>query len=329
MSAPALSLVRRTDIIPGRTEKIWQVLAEDRDALLDLFFQTWGIPRSDRFPGANCVSIERKDFLQLQMRVYWACEKTDGVRYAMFCTRYKDKNICALVNRNLEIFLLGINIPRTMYAGTILDGELVMNKTTKIVYFLVFDAVCVAGVSVRDATFTVRMKSAVDVITSAKQLPTDSVHVQGKNFFPLNTFGQFSEYLEDIKKHFDVDGLVFTPEDLPVMTHRHRQMFKWKTHHTIDFLVDGDAKDGFFLHVYDSLNKKMRKASRLIDRNGLDLKAGDVVECDLPDGGTTWKPLFVRGDKSHPNDLETFKRTMINMRENIRMEEFSKIVKPT
>jgi mRNA-capping enzyme len=214
-----------------------------------------------------------------------------------------------------------------MYSGTILDGELAMNKTTRIVNFLVFDAVCIAGESIRDAPFTARLKAAMSVITSAKQPPSDSVHILGKNFFPLNTFHQFIEYLETVKPHFDMDGIVFTPEDLPVMTHRHRQMFKWKTHHTIDFLVDGNEKEGFFLNVYDSLNKKMRKASRLIDRNGLEIRAGDVVECELPDGVMTWKPLMIRRDKSHPNDLETFKRTMINMKENILIEEFAAIVK--
>lgn len=322
-----ISMVRRKAVF-SPTLNAWQVIDDDRTALLECMFAMWGIAYGDRFPGATCVSIERKDFADLQMHQYWVCEKTDGVRYLMMCTRYKDLNIIALINRNLEVFLLGINIARTLYDGTILDGEIATNKTTGQTEFLIFDAISVAGESVRDMRFGERMTRVADALREAPQPSTDLVTIRGKTFFSMADFENFEVHRERIKESYDLDGLIFTPEELPVWTFRHRKMFKWKDHHTIDFLVAPDAKGELALHLYDSLNKKMKKAAVLrttTSADGAVLKANDVVECVV--NKSKWDPLFVRVDKSHPNDMETYRRTLINIRENISVAEFKDLVK--
>jgi len=52
-----------------------------------------------------------------------------------------------------------------------------------------------------------------------------------------------------------------------------------------------------------------------------------IVECrymidDIP---MWWKPVGLRQDKTYPNNRRTFYRTMINIREDIQWEEFTRL----
>lgn len=323
--AGPIKMTRRSGVLPSGA-RVWQVLEEDRDALLKTLCSMWGIAQTDRFPGATCISIEREHFVDLQSFKYWVCEKTDGVRYLMMCVVYKDLKLITLINRNFEIFLLGINVPTALFQGTILDGELVMNKKTERVEFLVFDAVCISGRSVRDLPFHQRIACPQEVLRPHPQPLSDAVFISGKAFFPLFLFSDFLKHREQHAGVYDTDGLIFTPDELPVWNFRHRKMFKWKdaSKHTIDFLVLQDEA-AFSLNLYDSLNKKMRKAAMLRTPTIGDyvIKPKDVVECKLEKA--QWKPFLLRTDKSHPNDLETFRRTLNNIKENITLEEFSEV----
>jgi mRNA guanylyltransferase len=41
--------------------------------------------------------------------------------------------------------------------------------------------------------------------------------------------------------------------------------------------------------------------------------------------GGWWKPIKVRTDKTHPNNRRTFYRTLVNIKEDIKMSEFNNI----
>jgi hypothetical protein len=51
---------------------------------------------------------------------------------------------------------------------------------------------------------------------------------------------------------------------------------------------------------------------------------GAIVECDFVDDGKRmwWRPLKRRMDKTHPNNRRTFYRTIVNIKEDIKIEEF-------
>ena len=52
---------------------------------------------------------------------------------------------------------------------------------------------------------------------------------------------------------------------------------------------------------------------------------GAIVECMYMLLGMNplwWKPLKRRYDKTHPNNRRTFYRTIVNIKENIKMKEF-------
>lgn len=328
MDPTPIKMTRRSGILPNGGPRVWQVLDEDREALLKTLCSMWGIAQTERFPGATCISIEREHFVDLQAFKYWVCEKTDGIRYLMMCVVYKDLNLITLINRNFEIFLLGISIPTVLFQGTIFDGELVLNKKTGRVEFLVFDVVCISGRSVRDLPFHQRIALPQEVLRPHPQPLSDAVFISGKAFFPLFLFSDFLKHKEQYSGVYDTDGLIFTPDELPVWNFRHRKMFKWKdaSKHTIDFLVLQDGGEALLsLNLYDSLNKKMRKAAMLRTPAIGDhvIVPDNIVECKLEKA--QWKPFLLRTDKSHPNDLETFRRTLNNIKENIKLEEFSEL----
>ena len=92
--------------------------------------QSWESDDSERFPGPQPVSIERRHFPLLKKQPYMVCEKTDGTRYMLVCFASSDGNkVCAITDRAFRAFYLSLTIPRQ----TILDGELVerLNKSTE------------------------------------------------------------------------------------------------------------------------------------------------------------------------------------------------------
>jgi hypothetical protein len=315
-----IHIALREGILPDRP--VWQVLHEDRDAILDATYDLWGMNRRpDRFAGPTCVSIERKDFEVLGADLYWVCEKTDGIRYIMTCMVYHGLNIIAIINRNHEVFLLGIDLPTPFFSGTVLDGEIAINKKTKRAHYLAFDAMAIAGERVADKTFGTRMSALLGLVSLAVQPTTNAVVVQPKKFFPMAAMQEFVAFKKLIGEYFDDDGVVFTPDAMPVETFRHRKMFKWKRAdgHTVDFVV----AENFSINVFDAATKKIKKVGTLrtqTTERGETIREGDIVECGIQ--GANWHPLMVRTDKTHSNDVETFRRTIGNVKENIQFEEF-------
>ena len=178
----AIRIERRAGILPDR--EVWQVLDPDRDAVLAAVYDMWGVPKSDKFAGPTCVSIERRDFADLKSTLYWVCEKTDGVRYLFACLKFHGLDLIVIVNRNHEVFLLGIEMPTPAFLGTVFDGEIAVHRTTGRAHYLVFDAMAVAGTRVAAWTFGHRMTAVLDLLGSAAQPEANVVRVQAKKFFP-------------------------------------------------------------------------------------------------------------------------------------------------
>ena len=100
----------------------------------------WG--SKDYFPGPQPVSIEHRHFPVLKGAEYLVCEKTDGERYMMVAFIFEGKRKCVFVNRAFNMFEVPINLKKSVYDGTILDGELYEDT------LMVYDAVWVNGESV-------------------------------------------------------------------------------------------------------------------------------------------------------------------------------------
>ena len=190
----------------------------------------WG--SKDYFPGPQPISIEYKHFPILKGAEYLVCEKTDGERYMMVALMFEGKKKCVFVNRSFNMFEVPINLKKSAYDGTILDGELYEDT------LMVYDAVWVNGESVWDLNLMKRLDAARGVMKSIIYMKSDKFRLKCKTFHEMRDFRKFmDEYLPTVQQK--IDGLVFTPVNEPIRLGTHETMFKWKPQeqNTVDFLM--------------------------------------------------------------------------------------------
>ena len=288
----------------------------------------WG--SKDYFPGPQPISIEYKHFPILKGAEYLVCEKTDGERYMMVALMFEGKKKCVFVNRSFNMFEVPINLKKSAYDGTILDCELYEDT------LMVYDAVWVNGESVWDLNLMKRLDAARGVMKSIIYMKSDKFRLKCKTFHEMRDFGKFmDEYLPTVQQK--VDGLVFTPVNEPIRLGTHETMFKWKPQeqNTVDFLMKWEPSretPGFkpgrpTWRLYVQEKGKLFFESEIPHGRMEDepwFEDGAIVECQYItwEEPLWWKPLKRRTDKNYPNNRRTFYRTIVNIKENIKMKEF-------
>jgi hypothetical protein len=288
----------------------------------------WG--SKDYFPGPQPVSIEHRHFPVLKGAEYLVCEKTDGERYMMVACMFEGKKKCVFVNRAFNMFEVPINLKKSVYDGTILDGELYENT------LMVYDAVWVNGESVWNLNLMKRLDAARSIMKSIIYMKSDQYRLKCKTFHQMREFGKFMDvYLPTVQQK--IDGLVFTPVNEPVRIGTHETMFKWKPQekNTVDFLMKREPSretPGFkpgtpAWRLYVQEKGKLFFESELPFNRMEDepwFEDGAIVECKYVtwEEPMWWKPLKRRTDKNYPNNRRTFYRTIVNIKENIQMKEF-------
>ena len=288
----------------------------------------WG--SKDYFPGPQPVSIEHRHFPVLKGAEYLVCEKTDGERYMMVACMFEGKKKCVFVNRAFNMFEVPINLKKSVYDGTILDGELYEDT------LMVYDAVWVNGESVWNLNLMKRLEAARSIMKSVIYMKSDQYRLKCKTFHQMREFGKFMDvYLPTVQQK--IDGLVFTPVNEPVRIGTHETMFKWKPQekNTVDFLMKREPSretPGFkpgtpTWRLYVQEKGKLFFESELPFNRMEDepwFEDGAIVECKYVtwEEPMWWKPLKRRTDKNYPNNRRTFYRTIVNIKENIQMKEF-------
>ena len=272
------------------------------------------------FPGSQPVSIERKHFAVLRAQPYVVCEKTDGVRCMLLAFMFEGRKTCVCLNRALDMFLCQLNFRKPVYEGngTILEGELYREET-----FMIYDALVAAGKGVGHLEFLDRLEHIENVVKMLTVLKYDPIKLRVKTFHLLKDFKTFMEdYLPTVTQ--DVDGLVFTPIKMWVKTGTHETMFKWKPRdqNTIDFQMKW--RDGKWKLYVQERGKLMFESELYPEQVPEWVKEDAIVECQymFQDEPMWWKPLKPRADKTFPNGRRTFYRTLVNIKEDIKMGDF-------
>lgn len=314
-----------------------RVLAPDAQALVAALHELVGNKASKpRYPGPNPVSLERAALQGIAPERYWVCEKTDGVRYLLMCTTFRGHRVVVLFDRKLAAYLAPLrNVPRALFQGTVVDGEVAFDKVSRRWTYLMFDALMLSGVPVFHKNFSWRLADAALAWRAYTPQPeVDAAVVKIKAFHSLTTLRGFVDRLDAVQAHFAVDGLVLTPEDGDVVYGRHGGMFKFKPFggaaaHTVDFLVRNRAGEVALL-IFD--NGAHVPAGRLVTQ-GPDAHPdahypdahypdGTVLECRLVDEAAgTWTAVGVRTDKATANDKFTLSKTLLNIRENLTVHD--------
>jgi len=283
----------------------------------------------DYFPGPQPISIEYKHFPILRSGQYFVCEKTDGERYMMVTLLYEGKRKCVFVNRSFHMFEVSINLPRNIYNGTIFDGEMYDNT------LMIYDAVIINGEVIGHLNLRERLDRVSNVLKSVIYMKFDKYRLKLKTFHEMKDFETFMDtYLPTVQQK--IDGLVFTPINEPVRIGTHETLFKWKPQekNTVDFYM---KKDRSFIgpelvghpvwKLYVQEKGKLYFESEFpVDKMDEPwFEDGAIAECmyiTWDDGPFWWKPIKRRRDKTHPNNRRTFYRTIVNIKENIKMKEF-------
>lgn len=317
-----------TDLCLHRVDDA-QSLSLLRDIARDLASDDSRMPR---FPGPNPVSLDSTYFSKLAGEPYYVCEKTDGVRYLLVCCTMPAPpdlrshrplvNVCALLDRALNAYLFPLQqLPRAAYQGTLLDGEIAYNRAERRWEFLIFDAICVSGVPVLNGSLPDRLAAVHAVLRVYSPSEADPAVLRAKDFVPLSRLADFERAMDGgLRDAYDIDGVILTPAARPVVYGRHFGMFKLKfgAHHTVDFLV---GQDGRSLSVFDS-GTHVQVATLRPDAPPV--PPGAIAECGLQQG--TWVVVLLRTDKKTANDMYTYQKTLLNIREALTLDHLARVV---
>lgn len=278
-------------------------------------------PRATRggFPGSLCVSLEIKHASAIKRKRYWVCRKTDGLRFLLLVCRIRGVKLSLLIGRNMrqDCYIAPIRrMPRDMYNGTLLDGEVVLHQGTQMHHFLTFDASAVCGTHVGDKVFSQRIRAVLDALGGGYAVEKGDAVVMCVKPFVEPSAERLEELLMRRADDYPSDGLVFTPENAPFAQGRNFEMFKWKEvgDHTIDFLLA--AAGG--LCVRDAATGAPVVVGRLAER--VSLGEGAIIECRHVEGDA-WSFVKLRPDKTRANDTVTFRGTLLNIQEGIGRDE--------
>ena len=301
----------------------------------------WGVTKTSHFLGPQPVSIERKHIIRLFKENYWVCEKTDGERFLFAVVNIEEPQenkmtntlYVIMINRKNQMYLINTTLDKKLGNGTILDGELVKTFGGKY-EFIVYDCVSSFGESNVQKTFKDRIEKATLVVSNIRR--NHSFDIKIKQFSPIADMKEYVERVVPKLTHL-VDGYIFTPNDIPIRSGTHFDMFKWKekNKNTVDFIFSkGNFIKKSSTYVYIVAVMKDRKQIILnnvvvhLDHSlhtEIQLHNTAVIECEYTcdlQGKEIWKGLFVRKDKSYPNNMLTYTKTKLNISEAIELSEF-------
>lgn len=312
--------------------KTWKItdnkVKEDLFHKIGIYTKTKNV---NMFPGAHPVSIERKHFPELREDTYWVCAKSDGIRYLFVCVMYNEQPYSFFINRNNDIFLLNCKNEEAVFNTTILDGEMIFNTKHECYEFIVYDCIAINGNDVSSLHHSERLKQSHNAIQYMTN--RNKIHFDVKMFYPLKDIKHYVQTILPTLNH-NTDGLIFTPECIPVTNGTHFKLFKWKAGHenTVDFSVHRNIKGNDPKYILKVLKGKY--LNTLFD-NHLHVDANlqeelnayiendvnCIMECKFIKDNN-WKAIKIRKDKSYPNNWVTYTKTLLNIQENIQLHEF-------
>lgn len=315
-----------------------------RPRVFDEIQAIWSIPRLDptRLPAPQPATFSRLSDIAGATHVGVKC---DGVRAMLLVL---DARTAVLVDRSFK--MRGVEIewlsPETISGSSLFDGELVdgsgddADAPRRPPVFVIFDAFRVGGQDLtRGVPLERRMQVASDASTLWRRLALagtlDRFEVDFKTWLRVGDPATRARLTNMATAAAGPsDGLILW-EDNVASSARLRAgtqpgLFKWKAHHTIDFLWDAREKrlivrddgDASFVSASRHLGVSMCPTWR--DRLPTSLHNA-VLECTVEKlvVGDGWvaTPVCVRDDKQRPNNVVIARRTLDVIASNASFDE--------
>lgn len=305
---------------------------EARDAA-SFLKQLWQLPRSTRhLPVPNPVSILREGLPRLLEQDFLVSSKLDGIRFLLLMGRMEGSDSCYfyMVDRAYHLYKINVEVEaaylQQLCSGTLLDGELVRDREGKL-HYVVFDIVSSQGLDCTSMRYELRMQR-VNEMVSKITIP-ECISCVAKPCYPLR---QVRDLLHGIgTSPYPSDGLIFMPDRCPVRTGMHTGMFKWKSHHTIDFLLNCEHGKHQLYYSCEEGDRNAQELGITLDVDDLvnELDFPCIVECEccyVEGGKVKARIISSRPDKTSPNFKRTVVLTLQNIRENIKVDEILALI---
>merc|ERR1719187_3047842 len=197
---------------------------------------------SKGFPGAQPVSMDRKNISFLAEKPYMVSWKADGTRYMMLVDGeneeyFLDRDNCVFQVSGLT-FLHRKNQHRHIQ-DTVLDGEMVIDTVNgkKVPRFLIYDIIRYEGNEVGKCPFSTRLFCIEKEIVGARNTYiTQGLIDKNKEPFSIRKkeFWDVSDAFKLISDEFkaqlahEPDGLIFQPSKDAYKAGREDSVLKWK-----------------------------------------------------------------------------------------------------
>ncbi|XWS55565.1 hypothetical protein CRYUN_Cryun09bG0011100 [Craigia yunnanensis] len=349
----ALHENHETDVVLTYDDILGDEIPHDQLESMQLFcYQTLklnvGVRGHAQFPGSHPVSLNRDNLQFLRQHYYYATWKADGTRYMMLIT----VDGCYLIDRSFNFRRVQMRFPcrhppegigdRTHHF-TLLDGEMIIDtmpdprKQER--RYLIYDMMALNLTSVIERPFYERWKMLEKEVIEPRNYEHQNIYqsrnpyyrydlepfrVQRKDFWLLSTVNEvLKEFIP--KLSHDADGLIFQGWDDPYVPFSHEGLLKWKYAwlNSVDFLFEIGSDDRQQLFLYKRGRKKLMERDTVEFRDVSDPPSsfsGKIIECSWDSDQKVWVYMRIRTDKSTPNDINTFKKVMRSIRDNITEE---------
>jgi mRNA guanylyltransferase len=286
--------------------------------------------RRNCFPGPQPVAIEIKDLDKLK-NGYMVCEKSDGSRAILLLININNKPMCFIINRNNELYFLDLSFKKEVYEGSIFDAELIKNKKGEW-NLLIHDCMAYNGISFLKSNHRLRYACVIDLIVKRYvNRSTDPLNIKTKLFY------KFGSEIEKTWNHIqkttenEIDGLIFTPIDGPIVFGRDFSLFKWKLpeNNTVDFQIIFKNKKVYYYYssketlkiykMYPSSSENYKNIINFIKVNKI-TDESPIIEFKIINDDY-FIPYRYRSDKNVPNGEITVLNTFKNVKEAIQVKD--------
>ena len=287
---------------------------------------------SFRFPGGLPVTIESHHVKTIRSNKYYFTAKADGFRVLLiFCMYYIEGNwerLCVTLQRDGSCHLISIEAPNDVNqnGGSIFDAEIV-DLTSGWSCIMLFDCYSYGGENIRSLPLNRRFSRCETLAERIPQKPTDSIRIQAKPYFKLckENIATLNAYLYN-KNHyldFNTDGVVIVPNGRSDVVHgKDETQFKLKALHTVDLIVISDDEEPgvFYLASYDNSDNSYVLKQEANMKSMENMETNQIIECSIVkrDGITSYFPIKIRYDKTHPNSDIVVERTLKTIEDNIQ-----------
>lgn len=309
-----------------------------------------------QFPGSHPVSLNRDNLQLLRQRYYYPTWKADGTRYMMLIAPHG----CYLIDRNFCFRRVQLRFPlKAEHEGyffhhyTLIDGEMIIDAVPDIGLkrrYLAYDLIALNNQSVVKVPFSERWRLLEEEVIRPRNNEKKNIEREGKgnltyryemepfgvrrkDFWLLSTVGKLLKGFIPSLSHAS-DGLIFQGWDDPYVSRTHEGLLKWKypEMNSVDFLFEIGTDNRQSVYLYERGKKKLMDGSRIAFKDDDDVHSysGKIVECSWDQESGYWVCMRVRADKSTPNDINTYRKVMRSISDNITEEvllnEISEII---